>query len=155
MFARPTDFDKASVCSRIRIAQTIHPRVHLTPSAQGACGSTETTPAAESGSLRRASRSKPCFFHKRSYVHAMELTQIEDYAIQAHVAALIGATVFDRIFAGVRFVETDGALLYVYSRDEGTAAEIEDDFSLLIADTASRILKREAELVVVLPKVLQ
>jgi hypothetical protein len=35
------------------------------------------------------------------------------------------------------------------------AAEIEDDFSLLVADIASRLLKREIELVVVLPKVLQ
>ena len=32
--------------------------------------------------------------------------------------------------------------------------EIEDDFSLMIADVASRILRREVELVVVLPKVL-
>jgi hypothetical protein len=39
----------------------------------------------------------------------------------------------------------------VYSRDEETAAEIEDDFSLLIADGASLVLKREVELVVVLP----
>lgn len=43
----------------------------------------------------------------------------------------------------------------VYSRDEQTAAEIEDDFSLPTADAASRILKREIEAVVVLPKVLQ
>jgi hypothetical protein len=43
----------------------------------------------------------------------------------------------------------------VYSRDEESAAETEDDFSLLIADAASQILKREVELVVVLPKVLQ
>jgi hypothetical protein len=85
----------------------------------------------------------------------MELTQIRDYAIQARVAAIIGASVFDRVFAGIRFAETDGPLLYVYSRDEQSAAEIEDDFSLLIADIASRLLKREIELVVVLPKVLQ
>jgi predicted dehydrogenase len=85
----------------------------------------------------------------------MELTQVQDYAIQARVAAIIGAGVFDRVFAGVRFAETDGPLLYVYSRNEETAAEIEDDFSLLIADVAGRVLKRKVELVVVLPKVLQ
>jgi len=85
----------------------------------------------------------------------MELSRTQDYAIQARVAAVLGATVFDRVFAGVRFAESDGPLLYVYSRDEQTAAEIEDDFSLLIADAASRILKREIEVVVVLPKVLQ
>jgi predicted dehydrogenase len=85
----------------------------------------------------------------------MELTQVQDYAIQARVAAIIGAGVFDRVFAGVRFAETDGPLLYVYSRNEETAAEIEDDFSLLIADVAGRVLKSKVELVVVLPKVLQ
>ena len=83
------------------------------------------------------------------------MSLVQDYAMQAGLAAVIGATVFDRVFAGVRFAETDGALLYVYARDESCAAEIEDDFSLLIADVASRILKREVELVVVLPKVLQ
>jgi hypothetical protein len=36
--------------------------------------------------------------------------------------------VFDRVFGAVRFAESDGPLLYVYSRDEQTAAEIEDDF---------------------------
>ncbi len=85
----------------------------------------------------------------------MELSRTQDYAIQARVAAVLGAIVFDRVFSGVRFAESDGPLLDVYSRDEQTAAEIEDDFSLLIADAASRILKREIEVVVVLPKVLQ
>jgi hypothetical protein len=88
-------------------------------------------------------------------LHAMELSRTQDYAIQARVAAVLGAAVFDRVFVGVRFAEADGPLLYVYSRDEQTAAEIEDDFSLLIADAASPILKREIEVVVVLPKVLQ
>ena len=35
------------------------------------------------------------------------------------------------------------------------AAEIEDDFSLLIADIATRLLKQDIDLIVVLPKVLQ
>jgi hypothetical protein len=85
----------------------------------------------------------------------MELSLIQDYAIQARLAAVIGATVFDRVFAGIRFAETDGPLLYVYAKDEQSAVEIEDDFSLLVADIASRILQRPVELVVVLPKVLQ
>ena len=85
----------------------------------------------------------------------MQLTQIQDFAIQARVASVIGATVFDRVFAGTKFAEIDGPLLYVYARDEACAGEIEDDFSLMIADVASRILRREIELVVVLPKVLQ
>lgn len=85
----------------------------------------------------------------------MELSQVQDYAIQARLAAILGGRVFYRVFAGVRFAEVDGPLLYVYARDERCAAEIEDDFSLLIADIASRILKREVELVVVLPMVTQ
>jgi hypothetical protein len=85
----------------------------------------------------------------------MELTYTQDLAVQAKVAQVIGAKVFDRVFAGVRFAETDGPLLYVYARNEECAADIEDDFSLLIANIASRILNRNVELVVVLPKVLQ
>jgi hypothetical protein len=85
----------------------------------------------------------------------MELSDIQDYAIHARIASVIGGFVFDRVFAGVRFAETDGPLLYVYAKNEKIAAEIEDDFSLLIADVASRILGRKVDLVVVLPKVLQ
>jgi hypothetical protein len=85
----------------------------------------------------------------------MDLTDTQNYAIQARVAAVLGASEFDRVFASVRFAEVDGPLLYVYAKDEGTAAEIEDDFALLIADIAGRILKREIDVVVVLPKVLQ
>jgi hypothetical protein len=85
----------------------------------------------------------------------MDLTDIQNYAIQARMAAVLGASEFDRVFAGVRFAEVDGPLLYVYAKDEGTAAEIEDDFAFLIADIASRILKQAIDVVVVLPKVLQ
>ena len=85
----------------------------------------------------------------------MELTQIEDYAIQARMAAVLGAGEFDRVFAGVRFAEVDGPLLYVYAKDESTAAEIEDDFSLLIGRHRRRILKQATDVVVVLPKFFQ
>jgi hypothetical protein len=85
----------------------------------------------------------------------MELTDVQDYAIQARVALILGAGEFDRVFAGVRFAEVDGPLLYVYAKDEHSAADIEHDFSLLVADIASRLLGRDIELIVVLPKVLQ
>jgi hypothetical protein len=84
----------------------------------------------------------------------MELTYNQDLAIQAKVAQVIGAETFDRVFVGVRFAEIDGPLLYVYARNDEAATEIEDDFSLLIANVASRILKHYVELVVVVPKVL-
>ncbi len=85
----------------------------------------------------------------------MELTFVQDNAIQARLAATIGASVFDRLFSGIRFAETDGALLYVYCRDERSAAEIEDDFLFVIADIAGRVLSHEVEVVVMLPKVHQ
>ncbi|WP_342733825.1 hypothetical protein [Bradyrhizobium sp. B117] len=62
---------------------------------------------------------------------------------------------FYRVFAGVRFAEVDGPLLYVYAKDESIAAEIEEDFALVIADLATEILKQAIEVAVVLPKVFQ
>jgi hypothetical protein len=85
----------------------------------------------------------------------MELSDIQDYAIQARVASILGAKEFDRVFTGVKFASVDGPLLYVYAKDESTAADMEDDFALLIADIAGRILNQEIDVVVVLPKVLQ
>jgi hypothetical protein len=84
----------------------------------------------------------------------MKLTPVEDQAIQARIAFIVGAVTFDRLFAGVRFDEVDGPLLYAYARNEDTAAEIEDEFSLQIALVASKIIGRDIELVVVMPKVL-
>ncbi|MGY4259104.1 hypothetical protein ACVI1L_006172 [Bradyrhizobium sp. USDA 4516] len=85
----------------------------------------------------------------------MDLTEIQNYAIQARMAFIVGAGTFDRVFAGIRFAEIDGHLLYVYARDESSAAEIEDNFALPIAIVASQIVGREINVVVVLPKVLQ
>ncbi len=84
----------------------------------------------------------------------MKLTKVEDQAIQARMALIVGAKTFDRLFAGVRFDETDGPLLYVFAKDDDAAAEIEDNYSLHISIMASKITGREIELVVVLPKVL-
>jgi hypothetical protein len=83
------------------------------------------------------------------------LTKVQDQAIQARMALIVGAELFDRLFAGIRFDETDGPLLYVYAGSEEIAAEIEDNYSLYIAITASQIISREVELVVVMLKVLQ
>jgi hypothetical protein len=84
----------------------------------------------------------------------MQLTEIQDMAIQARTALIVGAKNFDRLFAGIRFDELDGPLLYVYAKDEQTAAEIEDGFSLYIATVAAAILNRAVEVVVVMPKIL-
>jgi hypothetical protein len=85
----------------------------------------------------------------------MKLSQVEDQGIQARIALIVGAKTFDRLFAGIRFDETDGPMLYAYAKNEDIAAEIEDEFSLHIAIVASKIIGREIELVVVMPKVLQ
>jgi hypothetical protein len=49
----------------------------------------------------------------------------------------------------------DGTLLYAFATDEGRASEIEDEFSPHIAAIASRILQKNVDVIVVMPKVLQ
>jgi len=68
------------------------------------------------------------------------------------MSAAVGGVTFDRLFAGVRFDEVDGDILYVYAKDEQTAAEMEDTFALHISIIATDILKREVGIVLVLPK---
>lgn len=85
----------------------------------------------------------------------MKLTEIQDLAIQARIAGLVGAEIYDRLFAGVRFDELDGDLLYVAARNEECATEIEDDFALHIAIIATAVLQTHVDIVLVLPKVLQ
>ncbi len=68
------------------------------------------------------------------------------------MALIVGAKTFDRLFAGIKFDEADGPLLYVFAQDEQTAAEIEDHYALHISIVASQILKQEIDVVVVLPR---
>jgi hypothetical protein len=84
----------------------------------------------------------------------MHLTSVQDQAIAARMALIVGAITFDRLFAGVRFDEVDGDILFVYAMDEETAAEMEDTFALHISIVATDILKREVGIVLVLPKQL-
>ncbi|WP_027556145.1 hypothetical protein [Bradyrhizobium sp. Cp5.3] len=84
----------------------------------------------------------------------MQLTEVHDHAIQAGMALIVGAKTFDRLFAGVQFDEVDGDILFVYAKDEDTAANIEDEFALHISIIASKILEREINVVVVLPRQL-
>ena len=85
----------------------------------------------------------------------MYLTDIQDQAIQARVALIVGAKTYDRLFAGIRFDEVDEGILIVYAKDDETADDIEDNFALHISIVASEILKRDVSIVLVLPKVLQ
>jgi hypothetical protein len=45
----------------------------------------------------------------------MQITEVQDQAIQARMAFIVGAKTFDRLFAGIRFDEADGPLLYAYA----------------------------------------
>jgi hypothetical protein len=84
----------------------------------------------------------------------MKLTPIQDQAIAARMALIVGASKFDQLFTGARFGEVDGDVLFVYAKDEETAAEIEDNFSLHISIIATGILNREIGIVMVLPEQL-
>jgi hypothetical protein len=60
----------------------------------------------------------------------MHLTPVQDQAIAARMALIVGADGFDRLFQGIQFDEFDGTVLYVYAIDEYRAAEIEETFAL-------------------------
>jgi hypothetical protein len=85
----------------------------------------------------------------------MKLTLVQDQAIQALIAGAVGAETFDRVFAGIRFDEIESTMLYAFARNEDVASDIEDSFSPLIAAVASRVLNKQVDVVVVMPKVLQ
>lgn len=84
-----------------------------------------------------------------------KLTLVQDQAIAARMALIVGSDNFDRLFRGVQFDEFDGTVLYVYAVDEYRAAEIEDTFALHISTIAAGILKREVPIVMVLPQKLK
>jgi hypothetical protein len=84
----------------------------------------------------------------------MILTPVQDQAITERLALIVGGSTFDRLFSGVQFDEVGGDILYVYARNEETAAEMEDSFFLHISIIATDILKREVGIVLVLPQQL-
>lgn len=85
----------------------------------------------------------------------MKISLVQDQAIAARMALVVGADNFDRLFRGIQFDEFDGTVLYAYAADEYRAAEIEDTFSLHISTIAAGILKQEVPIVMVLPKKLK
>lgn len=85
----------------------------------------------------------------------MKLSLIENFALQARIAAVVGAEEFDRLFAGVDFAEVEDSILYINAADSEAADEIEDSYSVHIAKLATGILRREIEFVIVFPKVYQ
>jgi len=98
----------------------------------------------------------PCIRAAFPYLTGMmKLTRVQDQAIQALMAGIVGAETFDHAFAGIRFDEIEGTMLYAFARNEDVASDIEDSYSPLIAAVASRVLNKQVDVVVVMPKVLQ
>jgi hypothetical protein len=85
----------------------------------------------------------------------MHLTLVQEQAIAARMALIVGAKEFDRLFAGVQFSEVDGDILFCFAMNEELAAEMEDKYALHISIVATDILKTEIGIVMVLPRVLQ
>lgn len=84
----------------------------------------------------------------------MLLSTVQQQAIEARIALIVGAEQYDRLFLGFQCTEPEGDILFVGALDEDCAAEIEDRFSLHIAIVATEILKADVASVVVLPRVL-
>jgi hypothetical protein len=84
----------------------------------------------------------------------MHLTLVQEQAITARMAFIVGAKEFDRLFLGVQFSEVDGDILFCFARDEETADEMEDKYALHISIIAAKILNRDIGIVMILPKVL-
>jgi hypothetical protein len=80
----------------------------------------------------------------------MQLTTVQDHAIQAMLASTLGAEIFDRLFAGVCFGELDDPMLYVYVRDEDVADEIVEKYAQHLVAVASMILRKRIGFIVVL-----
>jgi hypothetical protein len=84
----------------------------------------------------------------------MNLSLVQEQAITARMALIVGAKEFDRLFLGVEFVEVDGDILYVLALNDDLATELEEKYATHIATVASRVLKRPIDIVMVLPKQL-
>jgi hypothetical protein len=67
----------------------------------------------------------------------MNLSLVQEQAITARMALIVGAKTFDRLFQGVQFSEVDGDILYCFAMNEELAAEMENKFALHIAIVAA------------------
>lgn len=84
----------------------------------------------------------------------MRISLVEEQAITARMAMVVGAEEFDRLFLGVQFGGIEGDILYAYCPDAELAEEMEEKYSLHISVIASEILKRKVGIVMVLPRVV-
>jgi hypothetical protein len=85
----------------------------------------------------------------------MKLIEVQQQAIQARMAQIVGAENFDRLFAGVVFSEVADRILYAFAPTEGLAADIEERFALHLSIVTRQITGLPVEFVQVLPVGLQ
>jgi hypothetical protein len=85
----------------------------------------------------------------------MKLNEIQQQAVQARMAQIVGAENYDRMFTGVSFSEVADRILYAFAPTEDQAAEIEEKFALHLSIVASQISGLPVEFVQVLPTALQ
>ena len=83
----------------------------------------------------------------------MNLSQVEDQAIQARIALIVGAKTFDRLFVGIKFDEADGPLHFRERRGD-CGSDRRQSFRPHREDCLW-CLEAQIDIVVVLPKVLQ
>jgi hypothetical protein len=86
---------------------------------------------------------------------AMKLSEIQQQAIQARMALIVGAENYDRLFAGVVFGEVADKILYAFAPTEGLAADIAERFALHLLIVAGQITGLPVDFVQVLPVQLQ
>jgi hypothetical protein len=84
----------------------------------------------------------------------MKISQVQQDAIAARMALIVGAREFDRLFLGVEFDELEGDILFVSALTEDLADEMEEKYALHISIVASKVLAEPVEVVMVLPKAL-
>jgi hypothetical protein len=80
----------------------------------------------------------------------MKLTSMQDQAIAARLAVVVGAETFDRVFASVRFDEVDGDMLYAYSNADN-CPEIANEYGLRIMTIAAELLGRQVNSIMIFP----
>lgn len=84
----------------------------------------------------------------------MHISLIEEQAITARMAMIVGADEFDRLFLRVQFGEIEGDIMYAYCLDAESAEEMEEKYALHISIVASQILQRKIGIVMVLPRIV-
>jgi hypothetical protein len=69
----------------------------------------------------------------RRYLSAMDSSEIQNLAIQHAWRSSSARRRLTVSSPDIRFDEADGGLLYAYAKDEQSASEIEDEYSLHIS----------------------